>query len=987
MRHDGGAPGFVGRRREVARLVRALRAAPAVVLVEGDAGIGKSALVGRALAEAEVPGERVLTGRCHPVAEPSPYGPVLDALRRSRPVLAGVAGMPPSAGALRTWLPDLTDLLPENTAGAGADERYRLTQGLQALLGALGEVVLLVEDAQWADRATRELLLLLARDPHPGLSLVVTYRPEELSDGAPVLGTAYRCPPGVSGGLLRIEPLDEAEVLELARTVLGTGTGTGTGTGGAAGPAAAPAPSAGVAAGTGLASGAGPGVGPGTVPAVARLLYERSGGLPAVVVEDLAALQEDGRQTDPVAFLSGADLARGLRDAVAERLAGLGAEARAVVEAVAVLEEPAGEGLIAEVSALTAEQVSSGLVEALRAGVLSEPEPARYAFRREPARQVVYRRIPGPTRSALHRRAIDALRTGRPQPLARIAAHTRALGDRDAWQQAAEAAADQAVEQGDTAVAGPLLRELLAEADLAPERRGRAARALSGLAANAAYDAASTEVLADIIADPRLPVADRGEVRLTLGLRVAVQGGDRAGFALIEQAADELIAERPARAARALVALAMNERDGAGAAVRERMAKAAAALESEPDEEVAAAYRATRLTFQAREGDPELWPELDRLPRDASNPELVRQTTRALFNVGDIAMETGHDQRAGRLLAESRALARQAAISYLECYSRIALLRLDGLAGRWQGLEERFEAIGTEYPDVAMARVERAMLFGRMAASRGRLAVARAEFESAARYGERESQVTTAIRAAAGLGAVELVERGAEAAAAVLAPAVAMLRQAGAWARAGELLPIAVEAVRGAGDEGAARHLTEEAAEAIDGADAPASHAGLALARGVLLEGTDSCGAIESYREARDAWRGIGRPYEVAKAEERLARALADRDPQTAAERLAAAEATYTTLGAASDAARCQHVRRDLGLGRMASPGRRGYGEALSPRERQVAELVGQGVSNQDIAQALFLSPRTVEHHVASVLRKLGVGRKDVAEALAETGS
>ncbi|MFC8721607.1 LuxR C-terminal-related transcriptional regulator, partial [Kitasatospora sp. NPDC057198] len=538
-----------------------------------------------------------------------------------------------------------------------------------------------------------------------------------------------------------------------------------------------------------------------------------------------------------------------------------------------------------------------------------------------------------------------------------------------------------------TAAAGSLLRELLAEADLTPERRGRAARAHSGLAANAAYDAPSTEVLADIIADPRLPIADRGEVRLTLGLRVAVQGGDRDGFALIEQAADELIAERPARAARALVALAMNERDGEGAAAWERMAKAAAALENEPDEEVAAAHRATRLTFQAREGDPGLWPELDRLPRDASSPELVRQTTRALFNVGDIAMETGHDQRAGRLLTESRALARQAAVSYLECYSRIALLRLDGLAGRWQGLEERFEALGTEYPDVAMARVERAMLFGRMAASRGRLAVARAEFESAARYGERESQVTTAIRAAAGLGAVELVERGAEAAAVVLGPAVAILRQAGAWARGGELLPIGVEVARGTGDEGAARHLTEEAAEALDGVDAPAAHAGLHQARGVLLEGTDPGGAIESFRRARDAWRDIGRPYEVAKSEERLARVLADRDPQTAAERLAAAEATYNTLGAASDAARCQHVRRDLGLGRMASPGRRGYGEALSPRERQVAELVGQGVSNQDIAQVLFLSPRTVEHHVASVLRKLGVGRKDVAEALAESES
>ncbi|MFD0567485.1 hypothetical protein ACFQ2M_40145 [Kitasatospora saccharophila] len=151
-----------------------------------------------------------------------------------------------------------------------------------------------------------------------------------------------------------------------------------------------------------------------------------------------------------------------------ERLAGLGGQARTVTEAVAVLDEPVSEELIAEVAALSAEQVSAGLVEALRAAVLDEPAPARYAFRRETARQVAYRRIPGPTRSALHRRAVEALRAREPQPLARIAAHTRALGDRNAWPQAAEAAAEQAVEQGDTAAAGSLLRELLAEADLTP---------------------------------------------------------------------------------------------------------------------------------------------------------------------------------------------------------------------------------------------------------------------------------------------------------------------------------------------------------------------------------------------------------------------------------------------------------------------------------------------------------------------------------------
>ena len=127
----GGVSGFVGRRRELTRLVAALQAAPSVVLVEGEAGAGKSALVRQALAESGAAPERVLTGYCHPLAEPTPYGPVLDALRCSGPLLAGASELPPSAGALRSWLPDLGAWLPEPVEGG--DERYRLVQGVRAL--------------------------------------------------------------------------------------------------------------------------------------------------------------------------------------------------------------------------------------------------------------------------------------------------------------------------------------------------------------------------------------------------------------------------------------------------------------------------------------------------------------------------------------------------------------------------------------------------------------------------------------------------------------------------------------------------------------------------------------------------------------------------------------------------------------------------------------------------------------------------------------
>ncbi|WP_344445946.1 helix-turn-helix transcriptional regulator, partial [Kitasatospora nipponensis] len=85
----------------------------------------------------------------------------------------------------------------------------------------------------------------------------------------------------------------------------------------------------------------------------------------------------------------------------------------------------------------------------------------------------------------------------------------------------------------------------------------------------------------------------------------------------------------------------------------------------------------------------------------------------------------------------------------------------------------------------------------------------------------------------------------------------------------------------------------------------------------------------------------------------------------------------YTRLGATSDAAHCQQTLRELGLARPAPRGRRGYGDQLSPRESEVAALLRKGASNQQIAEALFLSPRTVEHHVANALRKLGAPTRE----------
>lgn len=940
---QGGSFAFVGRQRELGLLLAALRHPPAVVLVEGEAGIGKSRLIGEATAALTAEDRRVLTGFCHPLREPFPYGPVVDALRRAGHWLPAT-GIPPTVGALAPLLPDLADRLPEPPPRAedGHAERFRLVQAVRSFLAVIGPAVLVVEDVHWVDEATRELLLLLARDLPEQLGLVLTYRSEDLPAGQPVLGSAYRHPPGTSGTTISLGPLSEQDVQELAAAALG-GRATA---------------------------------------ALAAALYHRSEGLPLVAEEDLITLNEHaghGEAGDITAGLERAEVPRGLREAVTERLAALSSAGAAVVDSAAVLAVPAAEALLGRVAGLDQEQGAHGLTEALRASVLRESGSGEYVFRHALAQQVAYWHVLGPRRARLHRQAIAELETRTPPPLVQIAHHTLALGDHEAWLRRAEDAADQAIALGDTGTAATLLQQILGRPKLAGDLRSRAALALARIAVNGVDYTANAVVLRRILADPQLPDATRGEIRLALALLLVNHAGDRAGFDELRIAVTELTT-RPGRAARAMVALAMSEQGGDSAEAWAWLDRAEQTLRAGPDEAARASVRATRLSLLAREGDPSVWGLLDELPRRTDDPEVLRQTTRALYNVGEIAIELGHDGRAAVLLEESRQLAQHAGIPHLECYSRIALLRLSGLAGHWAGLPERFAALGAEFPDIAMAGAEQTLLFGRLAAARGQRARALEQFTAAAEYGERESQVTVALRAAAGLAALRLAEGVPEVAWAIAGRAAAELRRAAAWARATGLLPVAVEAALSCGARPAAEQLVEDAERGLADRDTPGAAAELRLARGLLLQNGEPAAAAEQFEHARQRWQQIGRPYESARAGELSGRALAAARPADAAGQLTSALEAYDALGATSDAARCEQVLRELGVAKPSSPGRRGYGGRLSPRERQVAELLAQGASNQDIAGALFLSPRTVEQHVAHVLKKLDVPRRSVSE-------
>ena len=283
----GGVFSFVGRERELDLLLAALRRPPAIVLVEGEAGIGKSRLVREAAAALAESDGRVLTEYCHPLREPVPFGPVIDAFGRAGPLLPRREAISPTAGALAPLLPDLADRLPPQppaTDDLRAD-RHRMMLGVRSLVAALGPVCLVIEDMHWADEVTRELVITLSRDMPEQLSLVLTFRQEGIGTGTLLGAAALRRQPGIGRTTIRLTPLTERDVHDLVLDALGRGADL----------------------------------------ALGRAVFDRSEGIPLVAEEDLITLCEHGPQGRPAsaADLEHADVPQGLREAFVALAGGL----------------------------------------------------------------------------------------------------------------------------------------------------------------------------------------------------------------------------------------------------------------------------------------------------------------------------------------------------------------------------------------------------------------------------------------------------------------------------------------------------------------------------------------------------------------------------------------------------------------------------------------------------------------------------------------
>jgi DNA-binding NarL/FixJ family response regulator len=139
--------------------------------------------------------------------------------------------------------------------------------------------------------------------------------------------------------------------------------------------------------------------------------------------------------------------------------------------------------------------------------------------------------------------------------------------------------------------------------------------------------------------------------------------------------------------------------------------------------------------------------------------------------------------------------------------------------------------------------------------------------------------------------------------------------------------------------------------------------------------------AASHLQTALEAFTALDLPLEAARAQLELARALAPQAPAGAVAEARQALAAFEQLGAGPDADATASLLRSLGV-KAARVGPKGIG-VLTKREREVLSLLALGLSNPEIATRLYLSRKTVQHHVAHVLAKLDLGSRAEAAAYA----
>ncbi len=961
---------LVGRRQEMAALgtalARAAEGRPSGVLLAGDAGVGKSRLVGETVQRAAAAGFTVLTGRCVDSAAALPYLPFTE-------VAGQVAAGRPEIVAAH---PELRRLLPGHRGDDAGQPDRELGQlrVFDASLSALDDlttaapVLMVLEDLHWADRSSRDLLVfLLSRLTGQRLVVLATYRTDDLHRRHPlrsVLSELVRLP---AVERLELAPLDRATTFALVRAL-------------ADGTLSEPA---------------------------LRRVAERSEGNAFFAEELVSAEAAEG-------------MPQGLAEVLMSRVEGLSAETQAMLRIAAVAGRRVAHETLAAVSGLGEDALEHALREAVAHHVLvadtgCASEDA-YAFRHALLREAIYHELLPGERTRLHARFARLLAEHGDDPdvAAELAHH--ALSGHDLPQAlAASVLAARAADRREAPAEALLHMERALELwSVVPDPETVAGISEVALTRWAAWAASSR-------GDP-----DRGIALARRAVELADAGGDPAVTASANRRLAMRLLELTGYEDEALAATerALSLQDPAVPTVdlawtyavqgrvyvrpnrfAEARASATAALEvtDQLDPDDGAGARADALVTLAvcdeRAGAPALarerWAQAQPLARRSGN---LGVELRAHYNIGMSLLDEGRLAEAGAEFARGEARAGETGLTW-SGYGldiRVAHVITQFMRGEWDAAEASAEIAGEAVSATVASRLAAASLL--TAVGRGRL--------------DRAARRATELRDShpADEQVVMLLgQAGAEAALWRGDPQDAARRAGDALDRLDELVPyqlggimlcalgIAAHAERAAtgpaGDRAeavaAARALAARAEETAVRGDPRAAELGpegwawLCRARAELtrLTGPDpdawarTAAAFDYERPGRVGYR---RAYALLRRTEALL-ATGSAHTDVVADLRAAAE-TADQLGAEPLAAavRAMAVRAGVRLDEGPAP-RVESPDALTPRERSVLELVADGLTNRQIGAELYISEKTVSVHLSRVMAKLGAGSRTEA--------
>ncbi|MFF0561749.1 ATP-binding protein [Streptomyces sp. NPDC004266] len=946
--------GFVGRHEEARRLRTALRAGGGVVVVRGEAGAGTSRLVDEVLGGAEFAEWTQLRGTCPDDAEPPPLEAVASALAQLpyRPGLADL--LPPVTGVVGLVVPELADRLPDPPASASDPEVRRglLPRAVATLLASLGDTVLVLEEVHLADPATLRLLDRLMDDLPAGLRLVVT---EDAAPGVPVLGV--RTPAAGRCEEIRVRPWTPEETEQCVRRW---------------------------AAGY-------PQVRPEELPELAALVHELSGGLPGAagaLLDDAGELLSAGAENGTagpavLAAVREAEVPGRVAREFARRCAPLGEEARRIVEAAAVLGRPAPVDVLAEVAECPPGAAEAAVDTCVRRSVL-RAEGASLSFRHPLDRRAALARIPGPRAARLGLRAARVLhRAGDgPVPLVDLARLYTAAGHVREGLRCLVVAADRAAATGDYATATRLYTRAVVED---PRTEGRV-RTAAKLARTAQLARAGEQVVAavrTVLDEDDPPPRLRGEIRLHLSVVLRNQtGGALDSLEEVARAIPDLEASDPQTAARAMAVAAIPSIQGWPVdRHRHWLDRGETLTELVTDPVARAAIAANRATALMLLGDPRAWHAAEALRGPAGSAMEAAHHARGWTNLAHAASALGHGTRARDFLDRAVAGLADSSSPYLEGLVGTARLVLAWHGGRWDGLHAAADRTTRLYQEIPDLTAEAMLVRGLTSLhALGDVPRARHDLAQAARTACYDTGFILTSSAAATARVHLEAGRPGQACEAV-EDVLRRIERTRGWMWGSEVLPVAVEALHGDGRTARARRLVADFAAGSADADAPAARAALTVCRALLAEAAGRPDdAVALLTDAEERWHLLDRPLDAARAAEARGRCLLDLHGEAAAQGVQDVVEVYRHLGARWDVARCQRLLRRHAIVTTHRRGRLGYGDRLSPREEEVARLVVQGRANRDIAESLVLSTRTVEHHVARIMRKQhAASRGDIA--------